>query len=107
MPSMPDLPWLAIVAGVGGVVAAAWQERDASGSAAKRVYDTPFDVNQLSDRPGSATPRQIAILLRMGALIPHGKDIHGKTSRISKREASELIYYMGQERRAGAATSGR
>ena len=98
--------WIALAAGVVGIGAAAWQERN--GSAAK-VYDTPFDPSTMSDKPGSATPRQIGILMRMGALLPDGKDVHGKTMRVSMRQASGLIRSMGyismERRRADKASS--
>jgi hypothetical protein len=94
--------WIALGVGVVGIGAAAWQERN--GSAAK-VYDTPFDPSTMSDKPGSATPRQIAILMRMGTLLPDGKDVHGKTMRVSMRQASDLIRSMGDMRRADKASS--
>jgi hypothetical protein len=94
--------WIALGVGVVGIGAAAMQER--KGSAAK-VYDTPFDPSTMSDKPGSATPRQIAILMRMGALLPDGKDVHGKNMRVSKRQASDLIRSMVEMRRADKAGS--
>jgi hypothetical protein len=93
--------WIALGVGVVGIGAAAMQER--KGSAAKK-YDTPFDPSLMSDKPGSATPRQIAILMRMGALMPHGKDVHGKTMRLSMRQASGLIRSMGEMQRADKAS---
>ena len=92
--------WIALGVGVVGIGAAAMQER--KGSAAK-VYDTPFDPSTLSDKPGSASPRQIAILMSMGALLPDGKDVHGKTMRVSNRQAAGLIRSMGEMRRADKA----
>jgi hypothetical protein len=94
--------WIALGVGVVGIGAAAMQER--KGSAAK-VYDTPFDPSTLSDKPGSASPRQIAILMSMGALLPDGKDVHGKTMRVSNRQAAGLIRSMGEMRRADKASS--
>jgi hypothetical protein len=93
--------WIALGVGVVGIGAAAVQE-GRKGSAAK-VYDTPFDPSTMSDKPGSATPRQIAILMRMGTLLPDGKDVHGKTMRVSMRQASGLIRSMGEMRRADKA----
>ena len=94
--------WIALGVGVVGIGAAAWQERN--GSAAK-VYDTPYDPSMLSDRPGSMTPRQYMALKRMDALMPHGKDVHGKTMQLSNRQASGLIRSMGEMRRADKASS--
>ena len=89
--------WIALGVGVVGIGAAAWQERN--GSAAK-VYDTPFDPSMLSDKPGSMSPRQYMTLKSMGALMPEGKDLYGKSMGLSRRQASGLIRSMGEMRRA-------
>lgn len=67
----------------------------------------PFDPSKLSDRPGSITPAQFAILTRLGTLLPTRKQ-QGKMYRVtdlSQREASLLLGQVSASRGEARATA--